>query len=146
MSKLFGVYSHCAKKRPAIARGAFGVCRFISRADAGEFFVGVHVHNLELFGVHAGVRPEGQLAEVAFLHLDEMLLVLRPQPVQHGGMHDDAQLEVVLVARALLQDFLELALDQIRTVDKARLVKRLGEMDSETAAAVLDTLGELFAP
>ena len=40
----------------------------------------------------------------------------------------------------------EVALDQIRTVDKARLVKRLGEMDSETAAAVLDTLGELFAP
>src|ERR1017187_6266823 len=94
-----------------MARGAFGVGRFISRADAGEFFVGVHVHNLELLGVHAGVRPEGQLAEVAFLHLDEMFLVLGPQPVQHRGMHDDAELEVVLVARALLQDFLELALD-----------------------------------
>ena len=40
----------------------------------------------------------------------------------------------------------EIALDQIRTVDKARLVKRLGKLDSETAAAVLDTLGELFAP
>ena len=40
----------------------------------------------------------------------------------------------------------EIALDQIRTVDKARLVKRLGNLDSETADAVLDTLGELFAP
>ena len=40
----------------------------------------------------------------------------------------------------------EIALDQVRTVDKIRLVKRLGELDSETADAVLDTLGELFAP
>lgn len=40
----------------------------------------------------------------------------------------------------------EIALDQIRAVDKARLVKRLGKLDAETAAAVLDTLGELFAP
>jgi hypothetical protein len=46
-----------------MARGAFGVGRFISRADAGEFFVGLHVHNLELFGMRAGIRPEGQLAE-----------------------------------------------------------------------------------
>jgi mRNA interferase MazF len=40
----------------------------------------------------------------------------------------------------------EIALDQIRAVDKTRLVKRLGKLDSETADAVLDTLGELFAP
>ena len=40
----------------------------------------------------------------------------------------------------------EIALDQIRAVDKARLVKRLGKLDSPTADTVLDTLGELFAP
>lgn len=40
----------------------------------------------------------------------------------------------------------EIALDQIRTVDKSRLVKRLGKLDAGTANAVLDTLGELFAP
>jgi len=40
----------------------------------------------------------------------------------------------------------EIALDQIRAVDKSRLVKRLGKLNSETANAVLDTLGELFAP
>ena len=40
----------------------------------------------------------------------------------------------------------EIALDQIRAVDKSRLVKRLGKLDSETADAVLDTLGEMFAP
>lgn len=37
-------------------------------------------------------------------------------------------------------------LDQIRTVDKARLVKRLGRIDARTAAVVLDVLLELFAP
>lgn len=40
----------------------------------------------------------------------------------------------------------EIALDQIRAVDKSRLVKRLGKVDAATADAVLDTLGELFAP
>ena len=40
----------------------------------------------------------------------------------------------------------EIALDQIRAVDKSRLGKRLGKLDSKTAASVLDTLGELFAP
>ena len=40
----------------------------------------------------------------------------------------------------------EIALDQLRAVDKSRLVKRLGKLDSETTNAVLDTLGELFAP
>lgn len=40
----------------------------------------------------------------------------------------------------------EIALDQIRAVDKSRLVKRLGKLDAATADAMLDTLGELFAP
>ena len=40
----------------------------------------------------------------------------------------------------------EIALDQLRAVDRSRLVRRLGKLDSETANAVLDTPGELFAP
>ncbi len=40
----------------------------------------------------------------------------------------------------------EIALDQIRAVDKPRLVKRLGKLDSATADTGLDTLGVLFAP
>jgi mRNA interferase MazF len=40
----------------------------------------------------------------------------------------------------------EIALDQIRTVDKSRLVKRLGKLDAATTNAVLDVLGEMFAP
>ena len=32
--------------------------RYTSGTDAGQFFVVLHVHNLELFGVHAGVGAE----------------------------------------------------------------------------------------
>jgi mRNA interferase MazF len=37
-------------------------------------------------------------------------------------------------------------LDQLRTADRARLVRRLGVVDETTAGAVLDVLAELFAP
>lgn len=35
--------------------------------------------------------------------------------------------------------------DQIRTIDTARLVKRLGKVDAATLAAVLAVLGDMFA-
>jgi mRNA interferase MazF len=37
-------------------------------------------------------------------------------------------------------------LDQIRTVDQSRLIKKLGKIDSKTATAVLDILQQMFAP
>jgi len=40
----------------------------------------------------------------------------------------------------------QVVLDQIRTVDKARLVRRLGKIDDPTAQRVLAVLGEMFAP
>ena len=40
----------------------------------------------------------------------------------------------------------EIVLDQIRTVDKSRLVQRLGRIDETTARNVLALLGEMFAP
>jgi len=40
----------------------------------------------------------------------------------------------------------QVVLDQIRTVDKTRLVKRLGTISQETADKVLAVLGEMFAP
>jgi len=40
----------------------------------------------------------------------------------------------------------QIVLDQIRTVDKMRLVKRLGTVNKPTADKVLAILGELFAP
>ena len=39
----------------------------------------------------------------------------------------------------------QVVLDQLRTVDKTRLVKQLGRLDAVTAGAVLDVLGEMFA-
>ncbi len=38
-----------------------------------------------------------------------------------------------------------IVLDQIRTVDKSRLVQFLGTIDKKTASSVLQTLHELFA-
>jgi mRNA interferase MazF len=40
----------------------------------------------------------------------------------------------------------QVVLDQIRTVDQSRLIKKLGRIDGKTAAAVLDVLQEMFAP
>jgi mRNA interferase MazF len=37
-------------------------------------------------------------------------------------------------------------IDQLRTVDKARLAARLGALDAQEAAAVLAVLKEFFAP
>ena len=39
----------------------------------------------------------------------------------------------------------QVALDQIRAVDKIRLVRRLGTLKSSEAERILDTLRELFA-
>ena len=40
----------------------------------------------------------------------------------------------------------QIVLDQIRAVDKSRLVKRLGRMDERTQQTVLNNLAEMFAP
>ena len=39
----------------------------------------------------------------------------------------------------------QIVLDQIRAVDKARLVRRLGRIDEATQTQVLDVLGRMFA-
>ena len=40
----------------------------------------------------------------------------------------------------------QVVLDRIRTVDRSRLVWKLGRIDAKTATAVLDVLRDLFAP
>ena len=40
----------------------------------------------------------------------------------------------------------QIVLDQLRTVDKSRLVRRLGRLDRRAAASVLSVLSEMFAP
>jgi len=39
----------------------------------------------------------------------------------------------------------QIVLDQIRTVDKTRLIKRLGKLDEETQEEILRVLTEIFA-
>lgn len=38
------------------------------------------------------------------------------------------------------------AIDQMRTVDKRRLVKSIGKLDAQTAETLLDAIAEMFAP
>ena len=40
----------------------------------------------------------------------------------------------------------QIVLDQIRTVDTSRLVKRLGRLSAKTATRTLEVLREIFAP
>jgi mRNA interferase MazF len=40
----------------------------------------------------------------------------------------------------------QVVLDQVRTVDRSRLIRKLGNIDGNTASAVLDVLREMFAP
>jgi mRNA interferase MazF len=40
----------------------------------------------------------------------------------------------------------QIVLDQIRTVDKSRLVSRLGKIDRQVQAEVLSVMAEMFAP
>ena len=40
----------------------------------------------------------------------------------------------------------QIVLDQLRTVDKARLVKKLGRLDAKTQIKVLHVLQQMFAP
>ena len=40
----------------------------------------------------------------------------------------------------------QVVLDQIRTVDRSRLVRRLGRLEAGPAKRVLSVLGEMFAP
>ena len=40
----------------------------------------------------------------------------------------------------------QVVIDQLRTVDKARLAQRLGALEPREAATVLDVLREFFAP
>ena len=39
-----------------------------------------------------------------------------------------------------------IVLDQLRTIDKSRLVKKLGRISKDTSQKVLEVLAEMFAP
>ena len=60
-------------------------------------------------------------------------------PMTAGGRAWPSRVPVVFEGRSG-----EIALDQVRTVDKERLTKRLGSVPDETQRVVSDTLVEMF--
>ena len=77
------------------------------------------------------VSPDEMNAHIATVIVAPMTTKGRPYPSRVACVFHGRQAQV--------------ALDQIGTVDKSRLVKRLGVIDEATQEAVLRVLGEMFA-
>lgn len=77
------------------------------------------------------ISPDEMNAHIATVIVAPMTTKGRPYPTRVSCRFQRRQAQVVL--------------DQIRTVDKSRLVKRLGTIDEATRRAVLSVLGEMFA-
>jgi mRNA interferase MazF len=70
-------------------------------------------------------------------HLDTVIVA----PLTTKGRHYPTRVPVRFKGKSG-----QIVLDQIRTVDKERLVKRMGKIDTTTQGHVLALLAELFAP
>ena len=77
------------------------------------------------------VSPDETNAHIATVIVAPMTTKGRPYPTRVSCQFEGKSGQVVL--------------DQIRTVDKSRLVRRLGVLDEPTQRAVLDVLSEMFA-
>lgn len=77
------------------------------------------------------ISPDEMNAHIATVIVAPMTSKGRPYPTRVPCRFRAKQAQVVL--------------DQIRTVDKSRLAKRLGMIDEATREAVLRALGEMFA-
>ena len=62
-------------------------------------------------------------------------------PMTTGGQPYPSRIPVEFQGRAG-----QIVLDQMRTVDRRRLIRRLGPIDSAAADLVIDVLGRMFAP
>ena len=78
------------------------------------------------------ISPDEMNAAIQTVIVAPMTTRSRPYPTRVSCFVDGKQGFIVL--------------DQIRAVDKRRLVRELGVVDNATRTAVLDTLAELFAP
>ncbi len=77
------------------------------------------------------ISPDEMNAHIATVIVAPMTTKGRPYPTRVSSRFQRRQAQVVL--------------DQIRTVDKSRLVKRLGVVEKATQGAILSVLGEMFA-
>ena len=78
------------------------------------------------------VSPDEMNRHIATVIVAPMTTKGQPYPSRVPCQFEDKEGQVVL--------------DQLRTVDKSRLVKFLGRIDVEAQTAVLDTLATMFAP
>jgi len=78
------------------------------------------------------VSPDEMNRHIATVIVAPMTTKGQPYPSRVSCQLEDKEGQVVL--------------DQLRTVDKTRLVKHLGQIDAETQATVLGTLAKIFAP
>lgn len=78
------------------------------------------------------ISPEVMNQRIATVIIAPMTSKGRPYPTRIDCVFQHVKGQVVL--------------DQIRTVDKVRLVRRLGRVSSPVQTKVLDILAELFAP
>jgi mRNA interferase MazF len=76
------------------------------------------------------ISPDEMNAHIATVIVAPMTTKGRPYPTRVSCRFQKKQAQIVL--------------DQIRIVDKSRLVKRLGLLDETTQRAVLSTLSEMF--
>lgn len=89
--------------------------------------------------VGSEVRKTRPCVVVSPDELNEHLRTVIVAPMTTGGQAYPWRIPCRFQSRAGL-----VALDQLRTVDGERLVKRLGQLSSGTTTAVLDTLHEMF--
>src|ERR1051325_9189556 len=90
------------RRRGAANREASGPCEFFVRGD---------VNDAEFFRVQHRVGTEQQLAVVTLLHFGDQFFVLCTQPIEHGRVDHDLELEIRLVALPFLENLRELALN-----------------------------------
>ena len=83
------------------------------------------------------VSPDDMNQHIATVIVAPMTTQGRPYPTRIPCRFDGKDGQVVLD---------QVVLDHLRTVDKTRLLRRLGRIEDDVQEAVLATLAEMFAP
>lgn len=78
------------------------------------------------------ISPDEMNHFIATVIVDPMSTKMRDYPSRVAGRFQGKEGQIVL--------------DQIRTVDKSRLVKKLGKIDAKTQNKVLSVIAEMFVP
>ena len=89
--------------------------------------------------VGAEMRKTRPCVIITPLAMNRSLRTVIVAPLTTGGIHSPSRIATLFKGKAG-----EIALDQIRVVDKARLMKKLGAINDATACSISDTLVEMF--